>query len=185
MEAAGDSRKRSRGRVMRNRLGGPTTAAARSERDASDLGDAAIIIWNFCSRVSAARRSCSSSRVGRGGQALGRRGVQGIAPRRLWRTRGASECGVPTRLRRVAWQQGLAVRIPGEWRGHSSGRRVVAASVPTASAPAPSALVAEYQPGYDGLPTAARRACAPLRIDYNQDFVRVDEARDKALTTKA
>ena len=44
----------------------------------------------------------------------------------------------------------------GEWRGHSSGRRVVAASVPTASALAPSALAAEYQPGYDGLPGGAQ-----------------------------
>ena len=48
----------------------------------------------------------------------------------------------------------------GEWRGHSSGRRVVAASVPTASAPAPSALVAEYQPGYDGSPGGAQEFTA-------------------------
>ena len=54
----------------------------------------------------------------------------------------------------------------GEWRGHSSGRRVVAASVPTASAPAPSALAAEYQPGYDGLPGGAQglRALASMTI---------------------
>ena len=58
----------------------------------------------------------------------------------------------------------------GEWRGHSSGRRVVAASVPTASAPAPSALAAEYQPGYDGLPGGAQGLRA-LRIDDDQDLV--------------
>ena len=44
----------------------------------------------------------------------------------------------------------------GEWRGHSSGRRVVAASVPTASA-----LAAEYQPGYDGLPGGGGRRSQP------------------------
>ena len=64
---------------------------------------------------------------------------------------------------------------------HSSGRRVVAASVPTASAPAPSALAAEYQPGYDGLPGGAQGLRA-LRMDYDQDydddqdFVGFDEA---------
>jgi TPR repeat protein len=68
---------------------------------------------------------------------------------------------------------------------HSSGRRVVAASVPTASAPAPSALAAEYQPGYDGLSGGAQGLRA-LRIDYDQDYdydqgaVGFDEARDKA-----
>ena len=73
----------------------------------------------------------------------------------------------------------------GEWRGHSSGRRVVAASVPTASAPAPSALAAEYQPGYDGLPGGAQGLRA-LRIDSDQDYdddqdsVGFDDARDKA-----
>ena len=66
----------------------------------------------------------------------------------------------------------------GEWRGHSSGRRVVAASVPAASAPVASALAAEYQPGYDGLPGGAQGLCA-LRIDDDQDFVGFDEARDK------
>ena len=50
----------------------------------------------------------------------------------------------------------------GEWRGHSSGRRVVAASVPTASAPAPLALAAECQPGYDGLPGGAQGLRAQL-----------------------
>ena len=77
-----------------------------------------------------------------------------------------------------------AVRIPRRMARHSSGRRVVAASVPTASAPAPSALAAEYQPGYDGLSGGAQGLRA-LRIDYDQDhdddqdFVGFDEARDK------
>ena len=76
----------------------------RSERDASDLGDAAIIIWNFCSRLqyTLGDHAPPAGSRKRGGQALGRRGVQGISPLQLWRTRGASECGVPTRLRRVA-----------------------------------------------------------------------------------
>jgi len=42
--------------------------------------------------------------------------------------------------------------------------------------------LAEYQPGYDGLPGGAQGLRA-LRIDYDQDydqdFVGVDEARDK------
>ena len=73
----------------------------------------------------------------------------------------------------------------GEWHSHSSGRRVVAASVPTASAPIPSALAAEYQPGYDGLPGGAQGLRA-LRIDSDQDYdddqdsVGFDDARDKA-----
>ncbi len=69
----------------------------------------------------------------------------------------------------------------GEWHSHSSGRRVVAASVPTASAPVASALAAEYQPGYDGLPGGAQglrtiRIDSDQDYDYDQDFVEVDEA---------
>ena len=105
--------------------------------------------------------------AGKGGQALGRR-------RRRKGLRPSSRGG---RARRAAaeYQPGYdglpggggrraqPCESRGEWRGHSGGRRVVAASVPTASAPVPSALATEYQPGYDGLPDGAQGLRA-LRI---------------------
>ena len=103
--------------------------------------------------------------------------AQGIAPLQPWRARAARRSGVPTRLRRVARRRrpaSTAVRIPRRMARHSSGRRVVAASVPTASAPAPSALAAEYQPGYDGLPGGAQglRALPSYRLRSGLCWVR-------------
>ena len=131
---------------------------------------------------------------GKGGQALGRRAS---ASRRhdklcLRCVAGARDCaspavavadarGAPQRSTNPATtgcpaasadcRRSQPCESRGEWRGHSSGRRVVAASVPTASAQAPSAPQRSTNPATTGCP-AARRACAPYhRIDDEQDFV--------------
>ena len=146
-------------------------------------GCGSVLCRNPCRNLCRLAESC-----GKGGQALGRRAS---ASRRhdklcLRCVAGARDCaspavavadarGAPQRSTNPATtgcpaasadcRRSQPCESRGEWRGHSSGRRVVAASVPTASAQAPSALAAACQPGYDGLPGGAQglRALPPYR----------------------
>ena len=63
--------------------------------------------------------------------------------------------------------------IRGEWRGRSSGRRVVAASVLASAALASAVRVEEYQPGYDGLARTFARPAIASRVMASAIFVAI------------
>ena len=77
----------------------------------------------------------------------------------------------------------VAESCEARWGGQALGRRRGRKGLrPSSRGGRVRCGTAEYQPGYDGLPGGAQGLRA-LRIDYDQDydqdFVGVDEARDK------
>ena len=142
----------------------------RSGRGASGVGDATIVILKISFKIIInARRSCPAGRVATvGGNSLAAAtGARDCTPPAVAGARGAplqSTNPATTGCPGGGGRRSHPCESRGEWRGHSSGRRVVAASVPGASA-----LAAEYQPGYDGLPGGAQGLRA-LRIDHDWDY---------------